>query len=179
MPFLETLGNASARAFGFTRGSAGSSSAIELINTQILGSATASVTFSSIPQTYKHLQIRIFSKDSSTNGYTVMTWNSNNTNFFGESLYAGGNAQSFYFGGAMTVSPSNNVEYSGTLIDILDYTATNKFKFSRSLGGSTYNSMWLSGATTIADYAAITTLTFTGASTYTAGSRFSLYGVKG
>jgi hypothetical protein len=128
-------------------GNLGGGNSFESIATQTVGGGGASsITFSSIPSTYKHLQIRgigktnrpTYSNDNikmQFNGDTSSSYYSHQlvgdgstayTNSYGwTAMYYGGNV-----GGALI---SNN--FGAAIIDILDYASTNKFKVSRTLAG--------------------------------------------
>ena len=192
MPLLTTLASDALSGYGFTRGAGGAGPAMELIATQVLLSNASSVTFSSIPATYTHLQIRWTSKFSTS--YTSSTL----------SLKMNGDSGSNYnYHRIMNYNGSVGAEYSaqgtsgivGTLvgasgpasgfaagiIEITDYANTTKLKVARTFGGAAdayrfgYGSFaWLSAA-------AINSINIyenSGASLVT-GSRFSLYGIKG
>lgn len=165
------------------------------------GGGAATITFSSIPATYTHLQIRGISR--STNGSnagisTYVRFNSDsasNYSYHGLTTYQGASAAFDVFGGAnSTFALSGTMPNSGllsnmfdaTVIDILDYANTNKYKTIRSLSGYDMN-----GATTGYNYlglyssnwrstSAISTITLSGASNdFAQYSQFALYGIKG
>jgi hypothetical protein len=153
-----------------------------------------SITFSSIPQTYKHLQVRLISRttrnDASVDGIYLRINSDTSTNY--SSHYLQGNGS-----GISTNASSNGTAivgaYSGadaqtaanvfnaSVWDILDYTDTNKYKTTRSLFGYDANG---SGAITFAsgnwrNTAAVTSLTFLAEGSFVANSHFALYGIKG
>lgn len=161
------------------------SGAYDSIATVTVGSGgSSSISFTSIPQTYTHLQIRLLAKnaDGGAFGGTSMTINGG----AGEArhdLYGTGSAT-----GASGVSGSLLVYIGGTaqfgvgIVDILDYTNTNKTKTSRALSGVDNNGSGLvaleSGLET--SQTAISSLTFTSNSgNFAEYSHFALYGVKG
>ena len=172
----------------------------ESIATFTLGSTTSSVTFSSIPGTYKHLQIRMSARADRANssGNTVFAYAngdeapSNPTNYYSHYLTGNGSSASsgdlannnpsygFYFGYAIGANATNNI--SPNVIDILDYANTNKYKTMRSLAGFDNNG---SGAIALAstlwaNTAAITSLKIVCLSyNFTQYSSFALYGIKG
>lgn len=191
MPLLQTIGSSAARAFGFTRGGANGGGAMELISTQVLASTAATVTFSSIPQTYKHLQLRITNRDSGavTVNYMAYMWlnGDNAANYSYHELTGSGTAvtSSATTGqpsGIAISSPGNSNTtgiFGSAIVDVLDYTSTSKYKTWRSLTGAVgasktielNSSLWRSTA-------AVTSLTIqSSGSGSVAGSRFSLYGV--
>jgi hypothetical protein len=169
----------------------------ELIQTSILGSATASVVLSSIPQNYKHLQLRITARASRTfsgnsNDVYQLTLNST-TPTTGHALQGNGSSVSSFVTSFLGFPPSvsspatNSSIYGGAVFDILDYTNTSKNRVVRSLWGhhmtnngngdvgfiGLFSNLYLSTEAT--NSVTITTTV----STYLAGSRFSLYGIKG
>ncbi len=168
-----------------------------LIQRTTLTTNTATVTFSSIPATYQHLQIRIMSRCTrgAANGNLILNINSDTgTNYAyhdlsgdGTSATASGSATQARMD--LSRSPGTSVTadiFAGTIIDIHDYANTSKNKTVRSFFGYDNNSavtlgnvglrsgVWLSTN-------AVTTLAFTSASSssFTAGSTFALYGFKG
>jgi hypothetical protein len=165
----------------------------ESIATTTLGSATASVTFSSIPATYTHLQIRYFAQ-SSSGGYGKVTLNGDNTgaNYYAHALEGKGAsvAASSYPGSSYSsmliavngFTSTANI-FNGGIVDILDYTSTNKNKTVRTLQGFDANGSGfielLSGSWS-ATPAAVTSVTFALSSgNFNQYSSFALYGIKG
>ena len=124
----------------------------ESIATVTVGSGGASVmTFSSIPSTYKHLQIRIFSRESlgtATGGIYAQMNSDTGNNYTWHRLYGDGITANA--GGSSTGQPSSLAGITSTtngsanvfvasIVDILDYTNTSKNKTIRSLTGFDYN----------------------------------------
>jgi hypothetical protein len=171
----------------------GSYYSIETITVGSGGSST--VTFSSIPSTYTHLQVRclvktnrtssnlsgapfIFNSDSATN-YSCHEFNGN-----GSTLSASNtsNGSSIDVGRVSGNSSSANV-FGVEVIDILDYKNTNKYKTIRVLNGFDNNG---SGVVAFASgswrsTSAITSITFQTpyeSSLYLQYSEFALYGIK-
>ena len=152
------------------------------------------ITFSSIPSTYKHLQIRAILRGTATataNG-TDMRYNSDSgANYTLHRLIGDGSSASAdgYTGrtgawlGLETDASAAANTYAACVTDILDYANGNKYKTSRSMGAYDLNgsgqvnfasAVWLNTA-------AITSITITAASggNWTTGSSFALYGIKG
>ena len=168
----------------------------------VVGNGSAStLTLSSIPSTYKHLQLRISARDarSTDNDTFQMYFNSDAgagspNNYSRHALRGNGTSASAYSvvqqSGdciGLHVGPAANSlgsVFSAGVVDILDYTNTNKFKTVRSLGGYDTNggasfvelvsSLWNSTS-------AITSITFfnNGSSAWTSSTQFSLYGIRG
>jgi hypothetical protein len=155
------------------------------IATVTVGSGGASdVTFSSIPATYTHLQIRGIGLMTSAGGFTVQFNSDTTSNYSWHQLYgdgSNGNAnnganQTFMYmayGGGSTTAPSSFVT------DILDYANTNKYKTLRGssgneLGGSGGVQFWSGNWRSTS---AITSIKIT--ASVNQYSSFALYGIKG
>lgn len=180
-------------------GSASASTAIvtagsydSIASTTVGAGGTATVTFSSIPATYTHLQIRglyripgnvlYFNVTTSAGvNYGVrrhyLSAGNGNSVYAGTDLGSSGNGTyiDLYVGGSM---PANI--FGGFVFDILDYANTGKYKTFRSLGGyedaeSSINI--ISGFFNTTN--AITSIQLKGSSTIAQYSSFALYGIKG
>jgi hypothetical protein len=149
-------------------------------------SGSSTVDFTSISSTYKHLQIRYATKGTS-NG-TGMRFRANSdtaSNYYIHYLYGDGSAPGALAQGPATsgvvgeVTSTANVQSVG-VIDILDYTSTNKNKTVRSFFGYDNNgsgTVYLNSVLWSATPAAINSISiFTSAGTLT--GTFSLYGIK-
>lgn len=177
-----------------------SATSYESIATVTVGSGGSStVTFSSIPQTYKHLQIRMIGRSSRSVG-AEGAWfyfngdTSSTTNYVrhvlegdGASVTASASAPTaggtapYYISGATALSNTFGVGVA----DILDYTDTNKYKTIRVLTGLDVNGSGgavrlLSGFWKL-NTNAITSITFDtqGGGNFAQYSSFALYGIKG
>lgn len=177
----------------------------ESIATVTVGSGgTSSITFSSIPSSYKHLQIRFTGGANTSSNYAQNAWvrlnGDTGTNYARHNLigYSGGvsgasvgsdTGQTFMLlAGGFNSGNWNSSTRGAGIIDILDYTDTNKNTTVRALNGSESNDastlvsvvalssgLWLNTA-------AITSITILVASStwlITENSRFALYGIKG
>lgn len=180
-------------------------SSYESIATVTLGSTQTTISFSSIPQTYKHLQIRgivrstyVRAGGSLTPVAMYLRVGNNGTIYtsnyaWGEVYGTGsGSALSFHAGGQntmviadQTIPAANSTAqfYGPNVIDILDYTNTNKAKTLRALTGMDQNGIpncnmaFFSAA--YFGTQAITDLQFTTDSDFAAGTQLALYGIKG
>jgi hypothetical protein len=167
----------------------------ESIATTTVGAGgTSTITFSSIPSTYSHLQIRYIARTNrATNpDYLNLRFNSDSgSNYSAHLLYGNGSsaaasaysteAQIYLDGGATGAAQLSN-NFAAGVLDVLDYSNTNKNKTSRHLLGYDNNG---SGAIYLSSgrwgsNSAITTLTLTSGSgsTIQQYSSFALYGVK-
>jgi hypothetical protein len=163
--------------------------AYESIATTTVGSGgTATITFSSIPATYTHLQIRYFAKNTSAD-YTIRAQFNSDTaaNYSYHGLYGDGANDAAYAGASQTFMQfGNNADtttsvFAAGIIDILDYTNTNKYKTIRALHGyadSSSNTIMMTSILwrNTARIEALWLNCWDGS--FASGSRFSLYGLK-
>jgi hypothetical protein len=152
------------------------------------GGGSATVSFTSIPATYKHLQIRASAKAVNNDQGYFMQFNSDTgTNYNTHLLYGNGasvTALSNNTWAGMDIASTSSSNFSAIVVDILDYTDTNKNTTIRSLSGVDNNG---SGYATLAsglwrNTAAVTSLTIReilGGGNITEFSSFALYGIKG
>ncbi len=150
--------------------------------------SSGTITFSSIPSTYSHLQLRVFSATSRVGGASgsgALQFNSDTTgtNYYTHALYGNGATPSaaafnenyglWYYGDTTT--------YVAAVIDILDYANTNKYKTVRELIGFDQNGSGQVGLISMLwkNTAAISTLVLNAPSyNFGSGARFALYGIK-
>jgi hypothetical protein len=183
-PILESIG--SVKGFGWGALAAGGS--YESIATAYGNGSSDTITLSSIPSTYTHLQLRVFAWASGASAATIK--------FNGGGTYS----DHFLYGTGATAASAGDISdtviranirvgggtaniYGTAIIDILDYANTNKYKTVRSLTGRDENG---SGIVSLASglyqaTTAISSITIVGnASTaWTTASSFALYGIKG
>lgn len=163
------------------------------LTTTTLSTNTATVTFSSIPQNYEHLQIRFIARCTATQVSRNITTQINGdtgSNYSRHYLSGNGSAassgpdigQTVIFGGVATGTGGAANVFGVNVFDILDYTNTNKYKTFRIMSGyddntqgqAYYNSgLWLSTS-------AITSITLSteGSFSFSQYSTFALYGIK-
>lgn len=169
----------------------------ESIATVILTSTQSSIEFTNIPQTYQHLQLRLFVKSQrSDSAFTDLTMQINGvtaSTYRSHALYGNGSSAgafslsdvNFYFGRAG--ASGTNGTWGAFVIDMLDYTSTNKYKTIRSLGGADANGsgeIYLNSGFNSTNTNALTsiklqTYTPTGLTGFVANSHAALYGIKG
>ena len=182
--------------FGFLASAGGAAGSYELISTTLLGSTTASVTFTNggAWAGYKHLQVRVTGRIATAAGTGGVDWclrfNGNASEIYAFH-YLNGNGSTVTSFGAGTQNkivfiasmPSATLAagiYNAAVIDILDFAGT-KNKTVRSFVGTPGNNWVALNSGLWESTAALTSLTFfdTSALNFAAGSRFSLYGIKG
>jgi hypothetical protein len=166
----------------------------ELIETQVLTGTQASVTFSSLgtySSTYKHLQLRSAPKSNSS-AASGLGWvrlngsfnaNTTDSNYAVHGLFGNGSSVTPFaetssrkgFGVASRV----NENFSANVTDILDAYSSTKNKTTRTFAG-------MNGIVAIYSHlfnntGSITEISLSteDGSSFVAGSRFSLYGIKG
>lgn len=163
-------------------------SSMDSIAATTLTSNTASVTFSSIPQTYSHLHLRMFFNLSGSNNIYIRFNGDTGSNYsyaylFGNGSSASANGAGTQTGAVNSYMLTSSTVYGINISDILDYTSTNRNKTIRSIHGmkqpssdgnaSLYSNLWVNtNAIT-----SITILAF-GGENLLANSSFALYGVK-
>jgi len=160
-------------------------SSYESIATVTVGSGGSSqIDFTSIPSTFKHLQLRGFIKGS-TNLYSPIRFNgdSGTTNYKLHEMYANGSTVS---SSADSNSYINNIfgtNFNAIIMDVLDYTASNKNKTVRMLHGIDNNGTGHASFTSILwmnSTDAISSIRFTvNTGNFEQYSSFALYGIKG
>ena len=163
----------------------------ESIATVTVGAGGAStITFSSIPSTYTHLQIRGIANVSTVDGLYPIRFNSDTgANYAYHRLTGNGTTTGTANGTSMTGGkanvgigfPSGTNIFGPFIMDILDYANTNKYKTMQTLTGGDSNGsggvefdsgVWMSTS-------AISTILLTAASgTFPQYTTFALYGVN-
>lgn len=175
-----------------------SNAAFDSIATASGTGSSGVITFSSIPSTYKHLQLRILARTNevATGGaLMLLQFNGVSTTSYAQHEIRGAN------GGSLTAARYANQsqietawyvrdseltnDYGVGIIDILDYASTAKYKTVRVYSGYEANTggsrMTLSSGLFMST-SAISSLTLNGSAgsnSFLTGSKFALYGIKG
>ena len=161
----------------------------ESIATTTVGAGgTPSITFSSIPSTYTHLQIRGIGKYAVTGDTTLLRINSDTGNNYTRHRLTGTGSAATAAGSGTNNSlvlasdvPTATSTFGAVIIDILDYANTNKYKTFRSLTGHETNSagvIELKSGLWINTSAITTILLYPSAGNFEQYSSFALYGIK-
>jgi len=160
-----------------------------------VGTATSTITFSNIPNTYKHLQIRGITRFAGNDSGFGMWFNNDTTssNYYSHNLgtagagttYAQAVADSFISWSMPNNSTTANV-FLGMVVDILDYSSTSKFKTARNLHGFDANGSgrMLFSSELWRNTNAVNEIKFDSriqgsTSDFAPGTQFALYGIKG
>ncbi len=180
-------------SIGLLAGNAASISDFESISSITVGSSGSSIiSFTNIPSTYAHLQIRAMSRKSSAGGGDgiFIRFNSDtSTNYSVHDLTGNGSSASAYGAGSTgqmnptcTATSVESANVFGVQIwDILDYANTNKYKTLRAMNGYDNNTsgkvrygsgLWRSTSV-------ITEINITGnTDNFSQYTNFCLYGIK-
>lgn len=170
-----------------------STNSYESIATVTVGAGGSStISFTSIPSTFKHLQVRGIMRDSRTTNpdSMLLTFNSDTAANYSYHYLSGDGSiadaaaaasSSYIFLSRFEGANQTANAFGGIVLDILEYANTNIYKTTRSLGGYDANG---SGVVKLdsgnwRNTSAITSLTLTPANTsFVQYSSFALYGIK-
>ena len=166
-------------------------SSYESIATFSATGSETTFTFTSIPSTYKHLQLRaIFQRNGGTqldvglrfNSDTGSNYSWHNIEGDGATVLASGNPSTSYaYIGKAPGTATSNI-YGVSITDIHDYSSTTKNKTLRSFNGKDENSS--NGSIQLLSSAWYNTNAISSITIYTfgdlinSGSTFALYGIK-
>lgn len=181
----------------FAQGAAGGATAFESIASATGTGSSAEITFSSIPSTYQHLQIRYLARgDGAINGQAGLSLRFNgvtSSNYVTHGIRGSGSAVSGYGSATQQYLELQDAVLRGGatancfsvgVIDIHNYASTTQYKTIRSIYGCDSNSVngsigLQSGSlfSTTNAISSITVLITVG--NFTNTSTFALYGIKG
>jgi len=166
-----------------------------IATTTVGGGGSSTITFSSIPATYKHLQLRMILRSDRANTFDdikvqlnsdtgnnyadhILTGDGSSTSAYGESSFS----MIYSYVGQPAASVAANIIYAG-IMDILDYSSTVKNKTTRWLAGQDLNGSGYVGLSSglWANTSAISTITFSPryGTNFVQYSQIALYGIKG
>jgi hypothetical protein len=163
-----------------------------IATTTVGAGPVADITFSSIPSTYRHLQLRGIVRSNragTANDQFRMTFNSDSgTNYASHLLSGNGSTTTAYsavsdnyiYTNAVTGSTATASVFGVIVLDILDYANTSKYKTVRDLSGIDANG---SGGVELGSGLWMNTTAINTLKVYAIGSlvqytQFALYGVK-
>lgn len=156
-------------------------------------SGTGTVTFSSIPQTYKSLQVRIYCRHNGAgqrninltlNNVTTASYSQHSVEGFSGTVWVSGVGASNTNIQLMTYTNPPTTAVVGAIIDLVDYTSTSNLKTIKSTTGVGDSANTLTGVSLASSLfnstAAISTITVTAtATTFNTGTIIALYGIRG
>jgi hypothetical protein len=161
----------------------------ESIATVTVGAGgAASAEFTSIPGTYQHLQIRAIGQGVTAGGREILFQfngdtanNYNSHQIYGDGSTAAANAKGSGGNGWFTYWSASGI--GAAIMDVLDYTSTNKNKTTRSIGGHDLNGsgfvLFRSGLWFKTPEAITSIKLFADSGNIAQHSHFALYGIKG
>lgn len=182
------------KLIGFNaQGVAAGAGAFEAIASATGTGSSGTITFSSIPADYQHLQIRAIMRNTlsasdSSFGQMKVNGDATTANYAWRELVANGStatssasASGLPYYGTIVRNLATSGIMGVTIIDIHDYAQTDKYKTIRVFSGNERNGsgeivLW-SGLWENTD--AITSLDFTTGGNFTTATQFALYGIKG
>jgi hypothetical protein len=110
-------------------------------------SATYACSFNNVPQTFEHLQVRVYARgtQASVSNFMLMQYNADSSNTYYAEHHLIGNgssvtsnqatSQTYVNIGSVTGNTALANNFGVAIIDILDYTSTTKHKVSRTIIG--------------------------------------------
>ena len=161
-----------------------------LATVTVPSAGAATIDFVGIPTGYKHLQLRIIANVSTTDAINIRFNGDTGNNYALHRLEGNGSSAS-----ASASTTRNNIAiltgagfastastFGASIVDVLDYTSTNKAKTTRALSGSDRNGsggIELDSGLWFATPAAITSINiYPSSGTIAQYSQFALFGVK-
>ena len=166
-------------------------SSYESIATVTVGSPQATITFSSIPSTFTHLQLRAIAKNTVADYETKMRVGNGSvdsgSNYADHYVLSNGgasftNAATTQTSAIIGIEGNTTSNYSAYVCDILDYANTNKYKTFRTLNGVDKNgtgSIRLQSGFWQSTSAINTIELFHAAGNFEQYTQFALYGIRG
>ena len=154
--------------------------------------SSGTISFTSIPATYKHLQVRLLSRsDSAGLNQVYIQFNSDTAGNYSNHLLLGDGSSASSSNTVNAVRMSISLQggsstaaniYGASVIDVLDYADTNKYKTLRGLGGADANGsgyVWYSSGNWRNTNAITSIQIIAENGNFTTASNFALYGIKG
>jgi hypothetical protein len=161
-----------------------------LINSNTLGTATSSLTFSSIPQTYTDLRL-VITCGTATDGVGVAArYNGDTSSIYsdtglwgtGSSASTGRHTAGSSASYSIAVGCSANAGSTIVLADIMDYANTTTYKSAISRAGNATSTAGYPGSEIVVSMwnsmSAINSITIFAGANFVVGSTFRLYGIE-
>jgi hypothetical protein len=155
--------------------------------------SSGTISFTSIPSTYKHLQLRAIGRSdyAGANVQIAVRFNSDTASNYSTHYIVGNGSTAtasaaanttFAEGGQVSAATSTASAMGSAVMDILDYADTNKYKTLRSLSGFDANGsgqILLTSGAWRSTSAITSVILIAGAGNWTTTTQFALYGIKG
>ena len=165
----------------------------QIATTTVGSGGASSIEFTSIPADYTHLQIRGIGRNSVANSDDNITiqFNGDTATYYSLHFLTGNGASassgaststSLMIGWRVPGSTSSANMFGSGVVDILDYSSTNKYKTIRSITGHDQNgsgSAWLFSGNWRSSAAITSIKIFYAGNTLAQYTSFALYGIKG
>ena len=181
----------------FSAGTPPVTSSYESIATAAGTGLSGSITFSSIPSTYKHLQIRVLGRSTyagAQDDFNIRVNGDTGSNYSQHAIGGNGGSTGSFGAASQTLGGSTNYAWlpgatagasimGVSVIDILDYQNSNKYKTLRGLCGADFNgsgsvNFWSSAWLNTSAVNSVTLLT-NSTGFFTTTTQIALYGIKG
>jgi len=187
--------SATSNSVSITTPSADTGAMVQIGMAQVGSAGASTISFTSIPSTYKHLEIRalVTGTNATQTGSTSFQLNGDTASNYTRHQLGGSGATAFVY--AITSETKghiygyndnlNNVVPMSFIMDILDYANTSKYKTIRVLSGSDRNGTAPYGDINLVSGLWLNTNAITSLSIFIGGqnigqySSFALYGIKG
>lgn len=194
-PIIQSFANGSARGYGAFGGAAAAAPAFESIASASGTGSSGTITFSSIPSTYQHLQIRGIADSSGAgtqqdllvriNGVTSSSYSNHSVRGNGSTVSVDGNASQTYayFFDVITGNSVGASTLGAFILDLHDYASTSNTKTLRLLGGFDNNGSGYAALSSCLfnNTAAVSSISLIagGGGNWETNTQFALYGIKG
>jgi hypothetical protein len=159
----------------------------------VTGSSIGYITMSGIPSTFTHLQVRMFIRSDAATTFTYLggylNGDGGGTDYSRHGLTGSGSSASsnavtstglWAVDSALSSASNTTGIFTVSIMDILDYTNTNKYKTLKITTGTDTNgggNVWLT-SNLWQSTAAVNTINFLSGGNFIAGSRFDIYGIS-
>lgn len=186
-PLIQTRAGASALGYGALTTFVTPNNFTSIATGTMTG-GTSNLTFSSIPQTYTHLQLRYMT--SSPGGSIYIQFNGDTgTNYTQHYLLGNGSSVSAAGSASYATPHISDLAYGGdspypmvAIVDIVDYKNTNKYKTFKTISGIDANSAGIGGIDILSgvwmNTNAISSIYISCGQNLDSGSVFALYGIQ-
>lgn len=177
---------------GITGSGGASLSSYESIATATGTGSSGTISFTSIPSTFKHLQIRLMARSdgaATASDHLIQLNADTGSNYAYHALYGSGSTVGAFGAASTTSGYLGEIPYASatasimgvTIIDILDYGSTTKNKTIRIFNGDDRNGagyVYINSSLWLNTNAVSSVQVKTNSGNFTTASTFALYGIK-